>query len=365
MTEPQIRPDATEELTAALRERILVMDGAMGTMIQRYGLSEEDYRGERFKDWAQDIRGNSDLLSLSSPDVIRAIHREYLEAGADLVETNTFSAQRISQADYGMEDLAYEMNYSSARLAREACDAMTEQTPDKPRWVIGALGPTNTTASISPDVNDPGKRNITYDSLVEAYLEQARGLFGVRLDELLEAGVAEARVVDVGRDRGGPVGRPQATRDEARPVGLRLGHLVGGLARQAGRLEVQLVGQVLHAVVGLGDPLRAEGVGGDDVGTGLEVLPVDRPDDLGLGQAEQVAVAAHLLVPVGEPVAAITRLVEPVTLDHRAHRAVDHQDALGEEGRERLGGVRWLLGAAVLGSGHRCTPVVVWGMHTA
>ncbi|HEX2550400.1 MAG TPA: methionine synthase, partial [Nocardioidaceae bacterium] len=185
MTDPQIRPDATEELTAALRERILVMDGAMGTMIQRHGLSEEDYRGERFRDWPQDIRGNSDLLSLSAPDVIRAIHREYLQAGADLVETNTFSAQRISQADYGMEDLAYEMNYTSARLAREACDAMTAETPDKPRWVIGALGPTNTTASISPDVNDPGKRNITYDRLVEAYLEQARGLVDGGADLLL------------------------------------------------------------------------------------------------------------------------------------------------------------------------------------
>ncbi len=112
MFEPRHRPDATEELTALLRERILVMDGAMGTMIQRHGLSEEDYRGERFADWESDIRGNSDLLSLSSPDVIREIHREYLEAGADLVETNTFSAQRISQADYGMEDLAYEMNYA-------------------------------------------------------------------------------------------------------------------------------------------------------------------------------------------------------------------------------------------------------------
>ncbi len=185
MNQPQIRPDATEELAAALRERILVMDGAMGTMIQRYGLSEEDYRGERFADWPQDIRGNSDLLSLSRPDVIRAIHREYLEAGADLVETNTFSAQRISQADYGMEDLAYEMNFESARLAREACDAMTEQTPDRPRWVIGALGPTNTTASISPDVNDPGKRNITYDRLVEAYTEQARGLVDGGADLLL------------------------------------------------------------------------------------------------------------------------------------------------------------------------------------
>ena len=185
MTEPQIRPDATEELAAALRERILVMDGAMGTMIQRHGLSEEDYRGERFADWPQDIRGNSDLLSLSAPDVIRGIHREYLEAGADLVETNTFSAQRISQADYGMEDLAYEMNYESARLAREACDEMTARTPDRPRWVIGALGPTNTTGSISPDVNDPGKRNITYDRLVEAYTEQARGLVDGGADLLL------------------------------------------------------------------------------------------------------------------------------------------------------------------------------------
>jgi 5-methyltetrahydrofolate--homocysteine methyltransferase len=185
VTEPQIRPDATEELAAALRERILVMDGAMGTMIQRNGLSEEDYRGERFADWPQDIRGNSDLLSLSAPDVIRDIHREYLEAGADLVETNTFSAQRISQADYGMEDLAYEMNYESARLAREACDEMTARTPDRPRWVIGALGPTNTTGSISPDVNDPGKRNITYDRLVEAYTEQARGLVDGGADVLL------------------------------------------------------------------------------------------------------------------------------------------------------------------------------------
>ncbi|NUR10040.1 MAG: methionine synthase [Nocardioidaceae bacterium] len=185
MTDAQHRPDATEALRATLRERILVMDGAMGTMIQRHGISEEDYRGERFADWPQDVRGNSDLLSLTQPDVIREIHTEYLEAGADLVETNTFSAQRISQADYGMADLAYEMNLASARLARQACDAMTERTPDRPRWVIGALGPTNTTASISPDVNDPGKRNITYDRLVEAYLEQARGLVDGGADLLL------------------------------------------------------------------------------------------------------------------------------------------------------------------------------------
>ena len=125
------------------------------------------------------------MLSLTQPDVIRAIHREYLEAGADLVETNTFNAQRISQADYGMQDLAYEMNFESARLAREACDAVTAETPDRPRWVIGALGPTNTTASISPDVNDPGKRNVTYDRLVEAYLEQANGLVDGGADLLL------------------------------------------------------------------------------------------------------------------------------------------------------------------------------------
>ena len=200
---------------------------------------------------------------------------------------------------------------------------------------------------------------------VGAAVDQARGLLGVRLHELLEAGVAEARVVDVGRDRGGAVGRAQTAGDVARPVGLGVGDRVRGLAGQPGRLEVQLVGEVLHAVVGLGDALGAEGVRRDDVGAGLEVLAVDGPDDVGLAQAEQVAVAAHLLVPVGEPVAAVARLVEPVALDHRAHRAVDHQDALAQERRQRLGGVGALLGAAVLGSGHRCTPVVFWGMQTA
>ena len=180
-----VRPDATEELSAALRERILVMDGAMGTMIQRHDLGEDDYRGERFADWGQDLKGNSDLLSLTQPDVIRSIHREYLEAGADVVETNTFNAQRISQADYAMVELAYEMNFESARLARLECDAATEQTPDRPRYVAGAMGPTNTTASISPDVNDPGKRNITFDQLVEAYLEQANGLVDGGADLLL------------------------------------------------------------------------------------------------------------------------------------------------------------------------------------
>ncbi|HEV7171391.1 MAG TPA: methionine synthase [Pedococcus sp.] len=161
------------------------MDGAMGTMIQREGLGEQDYRGERFAQWPSDLKGNNDLLSLTQPDIIRGIHLSYLEAGADLIETNTFNAQRISLADYGMEDLAYELNVAAARLAREAADEMSRRTPDRPRWVLGALGPTNRTASISPDVNDPGTRNVTFDELVEAYLEQARGLVDGGVDVLI------------------------------------------------------------------------------------------------------------------------------------------------------------------------------------
>ncbi len=171
-----VRPDLTEELSAALRERILVIDGAMGTLIQQHGLGEADYRGDRFADHDRDLGGNSDVLVLTRPDVIRSVHREYLQAGADIIETDTFSAQRISQADYGLEDVSYEMNVEAARLARLEADAMTAETPDRPRYVAGALGPTNSTASISPDVNDPGARNISFERLVEAYLEQARGL---------------------------------------------------------------------------------------------------------------------------------------------------------------------------------------------
>ncbi len=179
------RPDASERLTKLLAERILVIDGAMGTMIQGHGLDETGYRGDRFADWDSDVRGNSDLLSLSQPDIIRSIHREYLESGADIVATNTFSAQRISQADYGMEDLAYELNYESARLAREAADAVTELDESRPRFVAGGLGPTNRTASISPDVNDPGFRNTSFELLVEAYAEQAGGLVDGGADLLL------------------------------------------------------------------------------------------------------------------------------------------------------------------------------------
>jgi 5-methyltetrahydrofolate--homocysteine methyltransferase len=183
--EPRPQPDRTDELLALMAERVLVLDGAMGTMIQRHRLQAEDYRGERFADFPHDVQGNADLLSLTRPDVIGGIHRAYLEAGADLVGTNTFSAQRISQADYGMEDLVGEMNLASARLAREACDEMTARTPDRPRFVAGALGPTTRTASISPDVNDPGHRNIGFVELVEAYLEQASALVDGGVDLLV------------------------------------------------------------------------------------------------------------------------------------------------------------------------------------
>jgi len=177
MTAPILhRPDATHLLRATLAERIMVIDGAMGTAIQRDRPDEAGYRGERFADWPSDLQGNNDLLTLTQPQIVTGIHREYLEAGADIIETNTFNAQAISLGDYGMQDLAYELNVEAARLARRAADAMTEQTPDRPRWVAGALGPTTRTASISPDVNDPGARNVQFDQLVAAYSEAGRGL---------------------------------------------------------------------------------------------------------------------------------------------------------------------------------------------
>ncbi len=148
------------DLPRLLRERIVIIDGAMGTMIQRYKLTEADFRGERFKDHPKDLKGNNDLLVLTRPDVIREIHGQYLAAGADIVETNTFGATSIAQEDYGLGGIAYEMNVAAARIAREACDEYT--TPDKPRFVAGALGPTPRTASISPDVNDPAARNVDF-----------------------------------------------------------------------------------------------------------------------------------------------------------------------------------------------------------
>jgi 5-methyltetrahydrofolate--homocysteine methyltransferase len=166
-----------------LAKRIAILDGAMGTMIQRFKLNEEQYRGERFKDFHKDVKGNNELLSLTRPDVIRDIHERYLAAGADLIETNTFGATTIAQADYDMADLAYEMNVASARIAREACDKYS--TPDKPRFVAGAVGPTPKTASISPDVNDAGARNVNFEELRAAYYDQVKALVEGGSDVLL------------------------------------------------------------------------------------------------------------------------------------------------------------------------------------
>ncbi|MFZ2389734.1 MAG: homocysteine S-methyltransferase family protein [Polaromonas sp.] len=172
-----------QQLPDLLAKRILILDGAMGTMIQRFKLSEAQYRGERFKDFHKDVKGNNELLSLTRPDVIRDIHEGYLAAGADMIETNTFGATSVAQADYDMADLAVEMNYESARIARAACDKFS--TPEKPRFVVGALGPTPKTASISPDVNDAGARNTSFEELRKAYYEQTEALVRGGSDVLL------------------------------------------------------------------------------------------------------------------------------------------------------------------------------------
>ncbi|MEE7567259.1 5-methyltetrahydrofolate--homocysteine methyltransferase, partial [Xanthomonas sp. Kuri4-3] len=208
---PWLHPERAEQLTQALARRILIIDGAMGTMIQRHALEEADYRGERFAagfDGRQaapaadaqahvhgpgcdhapqghDLKGNNDLLLLTRPDLIAGIHRAYLEAGADLLETNTFNATSVSQADYHLQHLVYELNQAGARVARECCDAMEAQTPDKPRFVIGVLGPTSRTASISPDVNDPGYRNTSFDELRATYREAIEGLIDGGADTLM------------------------------------------------------------------------------------------------------------------------------------------------------------------------------------
>jgi 5-methyltetrahydrofolate--homocysteine methyltransferase len=177
--------DTFNILTELLNKRILVLDGAMGTMIQRHKLTENDFRSERFKDHPCDLKGNNDLLSLTQPEIIKEIHREYLRAGSDIIETNTFSSTVIAQADYKLESIIYEMNYASAKLAKEAAEEFTKINPDKPRFVAGAFGPTNRAASISPDVNDPGFRAITFDDLASAYTEQAKGLIDGGADILL------------------------------------------------------------------------------------------------------------------------------------------------------------------------------------
>ena len=176
------------DIRKELEKHILIIDGAMGTMIQQYKLTEADYRGERFKDWASDLKGNNDLLCLTQPQIIKAIHKEYLAAGADIIETNTFNAQKISLADYRMEGLAYELNFAAAKCAREAVDEFTangQRPTAKPRFVAGAIGPMNKTLSLSPDVNNPGYRALSFDEAMNAYYEQVKGLVDGGVDLLL------------------------------------------------------------------------------------------------------------------------------------------------------------------------------------
>jgi 5-methyltetrahydrofolate--homocysteine methyltransferase len=220
-TLPWLHPERVALLERLLRERILIIDGGMGTMLQQHPLDEAAFRGERFVEGHDsshahdhpgscDLKGNNDLLTLTNPDIIRGVHVAYLEAGADLVETNTFNSTRISQADYHLEHLAYELNLEGARLARAACDAVEAKTPDKPRFVIGVLGPTSRTASLSPDVNDPGFRNVTFEELVANYIESASGLVDGGADlimvetifDTLNAKAALFAVSELFRERG-------------------------------------------------------------------------------------------------------------------------------------------------------------------
>ncbi|MEZ5540644.1 MAG: methionine synthase [Pseudomonadota bacterium] len=224
------------KINELLEQRILFLDGAMGTMIQRHKLGEADYRGERFAAWPRDLKGNNDLLVLTRPALIADIHREYLEAGADILETNTFNATRVAMADYGMEELAHEINVAAARLARDVADTFTRKTPDKPRFVAGVLGPTNRTASISPDVNDPGFRNITFDALVAAYLEATRGL--------VEGG-ADLLLVETVFDTLNAKAALYAIEEYFETAGIRLPVMISGtITDQSGRT---LSGQVTEA----------------------------------------------------------------------------------------------------------------------
>src|SRR5688572_27208641 len=208
LVDARARSARIKALHKAARERILIIDGAMGTMIQQYKLDEAAYRGARFANHPKDVKGNNDLLVLTQPAIIQKIHEQYLEAGADILETNTFNAQRISLADYAMEPLAYEINFEAAKIARAAADHYS--TPERPRWVAGAIGPTNRTASISPDVNNPGFRNVSFDELYEAYAEQVRGLIDGGSDILiietifdtLNAKAAGLAVLDVYDEKG-------------------------------------------------------------------------------------------------------------------------------------------------------------------
>src|SRR5579859_5821896 len=215
-TLPWLHPERVALLEKGLRERILIIDGGMGTMLQGHSLDETAFRGERFVDGHDsvhahdhpgccDLKGNNDLLTLTKPDIIRGVHEAYLEAGADLIETNTFNSTTISQADYHLEHLVYELNREGARLARACCDAAEQKTPDKPRFVIGVLGPTSRTASISPDVNNPGFRNVTFEELATAYAEATRGLLDggadvVMVETIFDTLNAKAALYAVGQE---------------------------------------------------------------------------------------------------------------------------------------------------------------------
>ena len=227
------------ELVSIMRERIVILDGAMGTMIQQYKLSEADYRGQRFVAHHKDLKGNNELLQLTRPEVISEIHDRYLQAGADLIETNTFGATRVAQEDYDLPELAYEMNLQAARLARQACDRFA--SPDKPRFVAGAFGPTPRTASISPDVNDPGARNVDFETLRQAYYEQGKAL--------LEGG-ADVFLVETIFDTLNAKAAIFAIDELFEDTGERLPIIISGTVTDAsGRiLSGQTVGAFWHAV---------------------------------------------------------------------------------------------------------------------
>ena len=247
MSLPYLDPARVDALLAALARRILVIDGAMGTMVQGYRLDEADYRGERFADHAHDLKGNNDLLTLTRPDVIGAIHKAYLDAGADFVETNTFNATSVSQADYHLEPIVRELNEAGARLARTCCDEAEKATPDKPRFVIGVLGPTSRTASISPDVNDPGFRNTSFEELRMAYREAAGGLVD---------GGADALMVETIFDTLNAKAALYAIAEEFDARGARLPVMISGtITDLSGRTLSGQTAEAFHASVAHSRPL--------------------------------------------------------------------------------------------------------------
>ncbi len=253
---PLPRRDARSSISETAAHRILIIDGAMGTMIQRRKLDEAAFRGDRFVEWSRDLKGNNDLLNLTRPDVIREIHEEYLNAGADIVTTNTFTSNRIAQADYGLEDYCYELNRAGAEIASAACDAVT--TPEQPRFVAGALGPTNKTASMSSNVSDPGSRQVSFDDLRTAYAEAIRGLIDGGADLLLFETITDTLNVKAGTF---------AAEEVFEEKGVRLPIMISGTITDrsgrtlSGQTPTALLNSVEHAepfTVGLNCALGAE-----------------------------------------------------------------------------------------------------------